>query len=226
MIRPYLRDLINEHKPIAELNNNNRAEWKIQLTMQNSCISTRRFKETRARYIKSEALEIFIGSDTNDVIDRLFNTLSQRFQSAQETSNKRGSEFIPDSVELLYYHFQRIDIRRAELQTKSPDWLAIKKTAINPKNEKDNKCSQWSIISGLNYSKINEKYLKKVEKLKRVYIDLLSNQREWEKFEQENNSIALNVLFVSYNIEEIKFAYKSGAQPEFKSSTSKFHGRF
>ena len=37
MIRPYLRDLINEHKPIAELNNNNdnnnnnnnRAEWKI-----------------------------------------------------------------------------------------------------------------------------------------------------------------------------------------------------
>ena len=36
MVRPYLRDLINEHKPIAELNNNNdnnnnnnRAEWKI-----------------------------------------------------------------------------------------------------------------------------------------------------------------------------------------------------
>ena len=51
--------------------------------------------------------------------------------------------------------------------------------------------------------------MKKVEKLKRVYIDLLSNQREWEKFEQENNSIALNVLFVSYNSEEIKLAYKS-----------------
>ena len=64
MIRPYLRDLINEHMPTMELNNNNsnsktsnnnsnnnnnnnnnndtdRAEWKIQLTMQNSCISTR-----------------------------------------------------------------------------------------------------------------------------------------------------------------------------------------
>ena len=79
MIRPYLRDLINEHKPIAELNNNNnnnnnnnRAEWKIQLTMQNNCISTRSFEETRTIYIKSEALEIFMGSDTNDVIDRLF----------------------------------------------------------------------------------------------------------------------------------------------------------
>ena len=231
MIRPYLRDLINEHNPIDEPidesnDDTDREEWKIQLTMQNSYISTKSFEDARTIYTKSEALEIFIGSDTNDVIDRRFNTLLQRFHRAKETSNKRGSEFIPDSVELLYYHFQRIDIRRAELQIKSPDWLAIKKTAINPKNEKDNKCSQWSIISGLNYSKINEKYLKKVEKLKRVYIDLLSNQREWEKFEQENNSIALNVLFVSYNIEEIKFAYKSGAQPEFKSSTSKFHGRF
>ena len=73
-------------------NNNNRAEWKIQLTMQNSCISTRRFQETRTIYIKSEALKIFMGSDTNDVIDRLFNTLLQvpkcrfysKFQSAQE----------------------------------------------------------------------------------------------------------------------------------------------
>ena len=51
--------------------------------------------------------------------------------------------------------------------------------------------------------------MKKVEKLERVYIDLLSNQRDWEKFEQENNSIALNVLFVSHNSEEIKLAYKS-----------------
>ena len=66
-----------------------------------------------------------------------------------------------------------------------------------------------SIISGLNYKKINEKYLKKIEKLKKVDIGLSSHQRDWEKFEQENNSIALNVLFVSYNNEEIKLTYKS-----------------
>ena len=51
--------------------------------------------------------------------------------------------------------------------------------------------------------------MKKIEKLKRVDIDLSSHQRDWEKFEQENNSIALNVLFVSHNSEEIKLAYKS-----------------
>ena len=86
--------------------------------------------------------------------------------------------------------------------------IASKKATINPKNEKDNECFKWSIIAGLNYNKINEKYLKKIEKLKRVDIDLSSHQRNWEKFEQENNSIALNVLFVSYNSEEIKLAYK------------------
>ena len=51
--------------------------------------------------------------------------------------------------------------------------------------------------------------MKKIEKLKRVDIDLLSHQGNWENFEQENDSIALNVLFASYNSEEIKLAYKS-----------------
>ena len=146
MIRPYLTDLINEYKPIAESNDDNtdRTEWKIQLTVQNSCISTKRFEETRTIYTKSEPVEIFMGSDTEYVIDKLFNTPLQRFQRAQEISNERGSEFIPD-------------IRRAELYIMSPDWIASKKETINPKNEKDNKCFQWSIISGLNYNKIKEK---------------------------------------------------------------------
>ena len=147
--------------------------------------------------------------DTEDVIDTLFNTLLQRFQHAQETSNDKGSEFIPESFELLYYHFQRIDIRRGESYIMFPDWIASKKATINPKNEKDNKCFQWSIIAGLNYNIIKEKELKKLLKFKRVDIDFSSHQRYWENFEQENNSIAINVLFVSHNSEEIKLAYKS-----------------
>ena len=119
----------------------------IQCKIQKTC-------KTRTIYTKSEPLEIFMGSDTEDVIDNFFNTLLQRFKRAQETSNERGSEFIPDSAELLYYHFHRIDIRRAESYIMSPDWIASKKATINPKNEKDNKCFQWSIISGLNYNKI------------------------------------------------------------------------
>ena len=91
----------------------------------------------------------------------------------------------------------------------SPDWIASKKATINPKNEKDNKCFQWSIISGLNYNKIKEKELKKILKFKRVDTDFSSCNREWEEFEQNNTLIALNVLFVSYPSEEIKLADKS-----------------
>ena len=150
-----------------------------------------------------------MGSKTKDVIDKLFNTLLQRFQKSQETSSQRGSKFIPDSVELLYYHFQRIDIIRAESYIMSPDWIASKKATINPKNEKDNKCFQWAIIAGLNYNQTKEKELKNIENFKRVDTDFLSHQRDWGKFEQENNYIALNILFLLQNTEEVKLAYKS-----------------
>ena len=55
-----------------------------------------------------------MSSDTENVIDTLFNILLQNFQRIQETSNERGSEFIPDSVEVLEYEFHKIDIIRAE----------------------------------------------------------------------------------------------------------------
>ena len=75
MIRPYLTDLTNEHKPTAELNNtnnntnnsnnekNDRAEWKIQLVMQNNFISDNNFENTCTVYSASKPVEIFMGSD-------------------------------------------------------------------------------------------------------------------------------------------------------------------
>ena len=149
-----------------------------------------------------------MGTDTKNVIDTLFNTILNRIQQAIETSNERGSGFTHESVALLYYYFQKIDIKRGESHM-SPDWMVSKNATINPKNEKDNECFKWSIISGLNYNKIKEKELKKILKFKRVDTDFSSYQRDWEEFEQNNTSIALNILFVSYNSEEIKLAYKS-----------------
>ena len=89
---------------------------------------------------------------------------------------------------MLEYELHKINTIRAESYIPSPDWIANKKATINPKNEKDNKCFQWSIIAGLNYNIIKEKELKKLLKFKRVDIDLSPHQRYWENFEQENNS--------------------------------------
>ena len=46
--------------------------------MQNNCISTRNFEDTRAVYSASKPAEIFMGADTDDTIDTLFDTLLQR----------------------------------------------------------------------------------------------------------------------------------------------------
>ena len=177
--------------------------------MQNNFISDKKFEDTCTVYSASKPVEIFMGSDTENGIDALFNTILERIQKAVETSNERGSGFTHESVALLYYYFQKIDIRRGESYIISPDWIASKKATINPKNEKDNECFKWSIIGGLNCNKINEKELKKIEKFERVDTDFSSCQREWEEFEQNNTLFARNILFVSHDSEEIKLAYKS-----------------
>ena len=74
------------------------------------CISTKSFDEACTMHPKSKQVEFYMGSDTENVINILFNTLLQNFQRIQETSNERGIEFIPDSVELLEYELHEIDI--------------------------------------------------------------------------------------------------------------------
>ena len=114
IIRPFLRDLINEHKPIDESNDNDesndddddddsdRAEWKTQLRLQNNCVSTKYFEDTCTIYTKSEPepIEIIMGSDTNNVINRIFHTTLKRFQQAIKASIE-GSKFTHESVRLL-----------------------------------------------------------------------------------------------------------------------------
>ena len=86
-----------------------------------------------------------MSSNTDDVIDRLFDTTLKTFQKAIETSSNGGSEFIHESVALLYYYFQKTDIRRAESYIASSDQFLNKGATINPRNENDNKCFQYAI---------------------------------------------------------------------------------
>ena len=73
MIEPYLVDMINDYK--------NEGEWKIQLTLEISIISSKSdSNEIRTIYTKSTNTESMIGSDANDVISDLFKSLLQRYQ--------------------------------------------------------------------------------------------------------------------------------------------------
>ena len=53
--------------------------------MQNNFISDNNFEDTRTLYSASKPVEIFMGSDTENCIDTLFNTLLERIQKAIET---------------------------------------------------------------------------------------------------------------------------------------------
>ena len=50
----------------------------------------------------------------------------------------RGSEFVPDSIDLLYYHLQKVGLKRSGSYIDSPEWLKNKKATINLQNNDDN----------------------------------------------------------------------------------------
>ena len=69
----------------------------------------------------------------------------------------KGSDFVFESVDLLDYKLHRVCLRRGESCIKSPEWLLHKGATINTKNENDDECLQWSIISALNYNETTKK---------------------------------------------------------------------
>ena len=50
-----------------------------------------------------------IGNETNEIIEKLFNSLLQKYQKGLEESMK-GSEFETDSVDLLHYNCHKINL--------------------------------------------------------------------------------------------------------------------
>ena len=67
----------------------------------------------------------------------------------------RGSEFVYDSVDALYYNLNKVSLIRSGSYIDSPKWLKNKKATINPKNN-DDKCFQYALTVALNFEKIKK----------------------------------------------------------------------
>ena len=200
MIRPYLRDMLNNHKTIKE--------WKIQFTMQINFISLKDSEETRTVYTKSHNIEIMMVNETDEIIQKLFESLLQNYKKDLEVAI-RGSEFVLDSID----HLQRIGLKRGGSYIDSPEWLKYKKATINPKNNDDN-YFQYALTVGLSHQNI-EKNPQRISKIKYFIdqynwkeTDFPSHSKDWKKLEQ-NKAIALNILFAPHNTEKIRLTYKS-----------------
>ena len=121
MIKPYLSDIINNHKThvLVRYHSGDKtwleetsSERKIQLTMAINFISSKDPDETRITYTISNSVEIMIGSETDEIIENIFESFLQKYQEGLEES-MRGSEFVYDSVDVLYYNLNKVSLSRS-----------------------------------------------------------------------------------------------------------------
>ena len=89
------------------------------------------------------------------------------------------------------------------------------RVTINPKNAKDNKCFQYAITAALNHKSIghHSERISKLEPFISNYnwkdIEFPSHSENYKKFEQNNNTTALNMFYVPYNTKQIRQVYIS-----------------
>ena len=125
-----------------------------------------------------------------------------------------GSEFVPDCIDLLYYHLQKVGLKRSGSYIDSPEQLKNKKPAKNPQNYVDN-FFQYALTVALNHQHIanNPQRIPKIKPFIDQYnwreIDFPSLSKDWKNFEQNNKTTALNILIVPHNAKQTRHAYKS-----------------
>ena len=74
----------------------------------------------------------------------------------------KGSKFVRNSIDLLYYHLQKIGLKRGRSYIDSPKWLKNKKATLNPENNDDN-CFQYALTVALNHQNIGKNPSKNIE---------------------------------------------------------------
>ena len=206
LIKPYLYDLINVHKA--------KGEWKIQLSAEISFISQKPGSdENRVMYTRSTPEEFMIGSETEEVAEKLIISILQKYQDNLQNKMK-GSDFIFNGINYLYYDLNRKTISKGGSYIESPKWLKDKKCIVNQKDN-DNKCFQYVATLALNFDDIdrNPQRVSKIKPFIDNYnwnnINFPAAKKDWNKFELNNKNAALNILDVPFNTKKVEIAYKS-----------------
>ena len=206
LIKPYLNDLINVYKA--------KGEWKLQISAEIFFVSQKPGSdETCTMFTRSTREEFMIGSETEEVAEKLIMSILKKYQDNLQNKMK-GSDFISNEINYLYYDLNRITISKGGSYIESPKWLKDKKCCINQKNN-DNKCFQYATTLALNFNNI-DKHHQRISKIKSFIdnynwndINFPAAKKDWNKFEVNNKNVALNVLYVPFNTKKVEIAYKS-----------------
>ena len=68
--------------------------------------------EIRTMCTKSNNIEIMMGSETDEIIKKVFESLLQKYQARLEEKMRR-SEFVFGSIDLLHYNLHKISLNRS-----------------------------------------------------------------------------------------------------------------
>ena len=104
----------------------------------------------------------------------------------------------------MFYDLNKIILSRGGSYIDSPKWLKNKKATKN----NDDKCFQYALTVALNHEQVrnNPERISKIDQYNWKEIDFPSHRKVWKKFESNNKSIALNILYVLHNTKEIRHA--------------------
>ena len=116
---------------------------------------------------------------------------------------------INDEADNYYFAIKNLS------ELNSLGWLRGKKEAIINNNNNNNNDFQNDLHDALNYQTI-ETHLERISKLNPYInnynwegIDFPAGSKEWKIFEENNKTIALNILFIPRNTKIIRIACKS-----------------
>ena len=97
---------------------------------------------------------------------------------------------------------------------KNSRMILNKRATINPKNS-DKKCFQYSITVALNHQNIGN-HPERISNIKPFInqyswegIDFPNGMEDWKKFEGNNKTTSLNILYIPSNTKTINLAHKS-----------------
>ena len=149
-------------------------------------------EEKHMMHPKSDNIKLTSYNNANEIVDELFEPIHSRYQENLETS-MRGSHFIFDSIQMMYYKCHEVNFRRGGSYIDCPDWIKKEKATANPKN-KDHKCFQYEVTVALIYEEI-ELHPERVPNIKPFIINYPSNTDDWKTFKKNNPTIALDILY-------------------------------
>ena len=160
-IKPYLKNVIKNLKKSDT--------WKIQLTIAINFISSKDNDEKCVMHSKRDNIEIMINDKAEEVIEKPFEILLNKYQIGLKTP-MRCSDFIINCVHLLYYICHKINLKLGESYIDSPDQIKTIKQQQISSIKKDNKCFQYAVKVALNHEQI-KKNLQRIKKLNLLQIN-------------------------------------------------------